>query len=71
MTPTLPSFKCTFWRCFLSMDCFRFNDNLDGKRAPFSIQNVAVVGSEYGRLPGQWYGPQAIFVVLSVKPERS
>ena len=31
---------------------------------PFSIHNIAREGAKMGRNPGDWYGPQAIMVVL-------
>jgi Peptidase family C54 len=35
-----------------------------GEDFPFSIHNIAKEGAEMGRMPGDWYGPQAISVVL-------
>ena len=31
---------------------------------PFSIHKIAREGAKMGRNPGDWYGPQAIIVVL-------
>lgn len=39
-------------------------DNGDGETCPFSIHNIAREGYKMGRKPGDWYGPQAISVVL-------
>ena len=30
----------------------------------FSIHNIAFEGAKMGRMPGDWYGPQAISLVL-------
>ena len=35
-----------------------------GQESPFSIHNIAYEGKKIGRLPGDWYGPQAISIVL-------
>ena len=32
----------------------------------FSIQNITKMGLVHGKLPGEWYGPQAITVMLKV-----
>ena len=39
-------------------------DNGDIEISPFSIHNIARVGQHIGRKPGDWYGPQAISIVL-------
>ena len=45
--------------------CFhRFQDNIDGQLSPFSIHNIANEGYKIDRKPGEWYGPQAISIVL-------
>lgn len=41
---------------------YRFQDN--DQRAPYSIHQIAEEGAKLGRLPGDWYGPQAISIVL-------
>ena len=51
-----------------------FLDNAEEEDVcPFGIQNIARVGLEFKRKPGDWYGPQAICNVLhqlnkSIKP---
>lgn len=39
-------------------------DNGFDEKHPFSIHNLAREGAKMGRNPGDWYGPQAIMVVL-------
>ena len=41
-----------------------FLDNIQNDGSPFGIHNIAKVGLEYKRKPGDWYGPQAICNVL-------
>jgi hypothetical protein len=41
-----------------------FQDNGMDAPYPFSIHNIAKEGAKMGRNPGDWYGPQAIMVVL-------
>jgi hypothetical protein len=43
---------------------YRFQDNVEGYLAPFSIRNIAEEGLKIDRKPGDWYGPQAISIVL-------
>jgi cysteine protease ATG4 len=41
-----------------------FQDNGSGEDFAFSLHNVAEEGAKLGRKPGDWYGPQAIMLVL-------
>jgi len=41
-----------------------FMDNGTPSQSPFSVQAIAKTGLELGRKPGDWYGPQAICMVL-------
>ena len=48
-----------------------FDDNERGKNeSAFSIQNVAVEGLEFGKLPGNWYGVNTITNVFEVLNEK-
>lgn len=48
-----------------------FDDNYRGKREHgYSIQNVAVEGLKYGKLPGDWYGVGAISNIIETLTER-
>jgi Peptidase family C54 len=49
----------------------RFDDNYRGmKEHGYSIQNVAVEGLKYGKLPGDWYGVGAISNIIETLTER-
>lgn len=39
-------------------------DNGDNEDTPFSIHNIVWEGYKIDRKPGDWYGPQAISIVL-------
>jgi hypothetical protein len=41
-------------------------DNETGRNGAFSIQNVAKIGFCHNKLPGEWYGPHAISLMLKV-----
>ena len=42
-----------------------FMDNVqDTELSPFGIHSIAEVGTKYKKMPGDWYGPQAISCVL-------
>ena len=36
------------------------DDNIEGPKAAFSIQNVARMGLAFDKFPGEWYGPSLI-----------
>ena len=41
-------------------------DNNEGKKGTFSIQNVAKMGLVYKKIPGEWYGPHTMAIMLKV-----
>jgi len=41
-------------------------DNDGSKSGAFSIQNIAKIGYCHSKLPGEWYGPHAISLMLKV-----
>lgn len=41
-------------------------DNESSKKGAFSIQNIAKIGFCHDKLPGEWYGPHAISLMLKV-----
>ena len=43
------------------------NDNESGLSGAFSIQNIAKIGLCHDKLPGEWYGPHAISIMLRVR----
>ena len=43
------------------------NDNENGMSGAFSIQNIAKIGLCHDKLPGEWYGPHAISIMLRVR----
>jgi hypothetical protein len=45
-------------------------DNDHTEKGAFSIQNVAKMGFCHDKIPGDWYGPHAITVMLRVKIEK-
>lgn len=40
------------------------NDNADGFKGAFSIQNIARMGLVYNKYPGEWHGPGSISNVV-------
>jgi len=40
-------------------------DNLKGKDATFSIQNIIELGPHFGRNAGEWFGPSTIIQIFS------
>jgi hypothetical protein len=41
-------------------------DNDTTHHGAFSIQNVAKMGFSHNKLPGEWYGPHAITLMMKV-----
>lgn len=41
-------------------------DNNIGANGAFSIQNIAKMGFCHDKVPGEWYGPHAISIMLRV-----
>lgn len=42
------------------------NDNQNWESGAFSIQNIAKIGLCHEKIPGEWYGPHAISIMLRV-----
>lgn len=40
------------------------NDNSDGQKGAFSIQNVARMSLLYNKYPGEWHGPGSMSNVI-------
>lgn len=40
------------------------NDSAMNRESAFSIQNFAKIGYAHSKLPGEWYGPSSISVML-------
>lgn len=41
-------------------------DNDTTEKGAFSIQNISKMGYAHGKIPGEWYGPHAIAIMLKV-----